>query len=123
MTNRITNDPILTGNNPKADERLLADVAAGERIAFKAIATAQNASRSLSEHITGDVAASAAVEACRDFRRIGVAAGIIQCAIVLNRAAIKAYEAGNTIQGDAYLLASELLTDRTDEITKAAERR
>jgi hypothetical protein len=99
MTNRITNDPILTGTNPKADERLLADV------------------------LTGDVAASAAVEACRDARRLGVAVGVIQSALTLNRAAIDAYEAGSEIQGNALRIASELLTDRIDEIVKASERR
>jgi len=99
MMNRISNDPILTGTNPKADERLVQDV------------------------LTGDVAAAAAVEACRDARRLGVAVGVIQSALTLNRAAIDAYEAGNEIQGDAYRIASELLTDRIDEIVKAAERR
>jgi hypothetical protein len=99
MMNRIANDPILTGSNPKADERLMQDV------------------------LTGDVAVSAAVEACRDARRLGVAVGVIHSATMLCRAATRAYEDGDTLTGDAFRIASQALTDRIDEIVKAAERR
>jgi len=99
MTNRITNDPILTGTNPKADERLMQDV------------------------LTGNVAVSAAVEACRDARRLGVAVGVIQSALTLCRSAKRAYEDGDTLTGNAFRIASHALTDRIDEIVKAAELR